>query len=199
MGPAEYEARLGRLVECYRARMEQLDQPRLRAGKQRFPKIWDVLRAMGPLTAREACILGGAGDLPDGRYGPLLHHLEVNGWAAKHDQIWQVWNTRGHPVRHPVWRFVAAPDGSRARKRIALDEFNAAVARLELGRGTALCLTRRIAHGAKEQKWQHQGKTQRNQEIVRRRLAGESLSDLGAEHGISRERTRQIVERAVRR
>lgn len=199
---SEYAKRLDALVAKFErdiAATYQINCRRERENDSLYALAWRRLRDHGPMTASEACegLL-----LPHDRIGPLMESLVFRGWARKFDQVERTWRGgRGVPATHKVWRFDAVTDGG-PQKQVTRENlarrFIADIEKLEARRMVATCLTQRIERNMNFGDARYpNAEWQRNQDIVARRVDGDDLQAIGADYGITRERVRQIVERAA--
>lgn len=162
-----------RSVECWAA-------PRGWPGK-----CWRVLVELGPCTYRE--IAARLRLPPWGAYS-LLRQLVVNRWARTEGRE----QGRSRDGRRGARLFVAVtaerPLVARARSRLYC---RAARARELVERRPRLAERFELGRLG----WVRQ--TERNSRIVRARLAGQPMSAIAAAHGLTGERVRQIVARAI--
>jgi hypothetical protein len=199
-----YERELASLVARFetKSRAEYDHGPETRSGRiGRYSRLYWALRQHGPMSVGEAATAAG---LPHWEQRDqmlnriALQQLEQTGWIRRtgiKPQQWHCFAHHGVTTRQvAVFEAISKPRQTHLQRYAR--EFLAAVERLERRRAIGLRLTSRIFTNDQMNMLKRIG-AQRNAEMIERRLNGDCLRAIGADYGLTHERVRQIVERAL--
>jgi hypothetical protein len=193
----EYERRLNRLIYCYINRWHS-GAPWLLSETSDIRKIYEAVKQHGTCGYGE--ILDALDDMrqkPNGWRSLVsrLHHLTQIGWLEHAPPIKRkVKYPNGIYYTREFAQFRLAPGPTTGLMPGRIKKFLCKVSALDARRVTTngivarVNLTTAAALGEKNE---------RNVDIIKRRLAGESLQQIGDAYGISRERVNQIFHRAL--
>jgi Sigma-70, region 4 len=188
----KFQAGLNRIEKHYRSRIFKTNSI--------YSRLLTVLKeSPAPLTATEIITIAGL-PLPDHKYGSkgrlAIERLEYRGWVQKCDRTIRYINTRSNSMRRArIWTFKISngPTALLEKSKAQLSRaFVSKVEKLNYRRALGSCMTARI-------KLVNRQASCRDFEIVNARLQGKLLEDIGKDYDLTRERVRQIVEKAVRK